>query len=536
VWLPPYFQHLQGSAEKFGSFGKSTSGGSSYEKQSGSFTSHDISAYLGVSVGGDVLGIGAKATAKVTAGYNYQSAYGAIHGSENSYQVDQGFSQNEGEALTVIEDNSYNCYSYDVHSAAGGIDPGSGTRMCEVIEGSRLTSASDARTWDTTVAAATADHPPAQWFPLQRDWANIALFHPVTSNANFIGGGGADKATDGRFSTSTNTLHGSPHAYLQVDLGSVRDISNIRVFPAAGAAADMAGFRVYASAQPMTGDGVPGGSAVTTYAPETADDVTYDRWNIWTRDRANPSDMLHARYVRLQHPTGAKLLIAEIQVFGDTHVEPPMYPDAVCDPIKDDGFFNASVWDASQGQFRSIEVRGDLLWNGTGAMSGCTNYSGLRSAEIWNGIAIGASGSQDWNLSQSSTNLVGENTSFESSTRVGAEFDLEAGFVAQVVAGGAYEFTNGVTEETQSTSYWGSGLEIGGAIGGFDAGYAGLVQSCRYTPRPYAYRLGERSNTGYHHDIYTVDYVVREGPGRWLRNNISALCLHDDAIFANGFD
>ena len=536
VWLPPYFQRLQAGVEKYGSFGKSTSGGSSYEQQSGSYTSHDISGYLGVSVGGDVLGIGAKATAKVTAGYNYQSAYGAIHGSENSYQVDQGFSQGDGEALTVVEDNSYNCYSYDVGSATGGTDAGSGTRMCEVIEGSRLTSATDARTWDTTIAAATPDHPPAQWFPLQRDWASIALFRPVASNAAFTAGNGADKATDGLFTTQAETGGDSAHPYLQVDLGSVRDVSNIRVFPAEGQASAMTGFRVYASAQPMTGDGVPGGSAVSTYAPETADDVTYDRWNIWTRNRANPSNLLRARYIRLQHPGNATLHVAEIQVFGDTHIEPPMYPDAVCDPIKNDGWFNALVWDSSQGQFRSIEVRGDLLWNGTGMMPGCTNYSGLRSADIWDGIAIGASGSQDWNLSQSTTNLVGENTSFESSTRVGAEFDLEAGFVAQVVAGGAYEYTEGVTEETQSTSYWGSGLEIGGAIGGFEAAYASLVQACRYTPRPYAYRLSERSNTGYHHDIYTVDYVVREGPGRWLRNNISALCQHDDPIFASGFD
>jgi PKD repeat protein len=539
VWLPPYFQHLQANAAKYGSFGKSTSGGSNYETQSGSFTSHDVSAYLGVTVGGEVLGIGAEVSAKVTAGYNYQSAYGAIHGTENSFQVDQGFSQDSGEALTVIEDNSYNCFSYDVHSAAGGTDAGSGARMCEVIEGSRLTSASDARTWDTSIAAATPDHPPAQWFPLQRDWASIALFRPVSSNATFVAGSGADKASDGKFSTEAQSSGGdSAHPYLQIDLGSVQDVSNIRVFPAADHAAAMTGFRVYASAQPMTGDGVPGGATVTMYAPETADDVTYDRWNIWTRDRANPSNTLRARYIRLQHPGNATLRVAEIEVFGDTHVEPPTYPDAVCDPVKNDGWFNALVWDAgaAPAQFRSIEVRGDLLWNGSGPMPGCTNYSGLRTADIWDGTAIGASGSQDWNLSQSSTNLVGENTSFESSTRVGAEFDLQAGFVAQVVAGGAYEFTTGVTEETQTTSFWGSGLEIGGAIGGFDAAYASLVGTCRYTPRPYAYRLVERSNTGYRHDVYAVDYVVREGPGRWLRSSVPVLCQHDDAIFASGFE
>lgn len=538
VWLPPYFQRLQANAGKYGSFGKSTSGGSSLEKRSGSFTSHDISAYLGGAVGGDILGIGAKATAKVTAGYNYQASYGAIHGSENGFQVDQGYSQDHGEALTVIEDNSFNCYSYDVRSANGGRDAGSGARMCELIDGSRHVSASDARTWDTDIPAALPDHPPAQWFPLQRDWASIAMFRPVASNAAFVAGSGADKATDGRFSTEAASGGSSAHPYLQIDLGSVQDVSNIRVFPASGHAAAMTGFRVYASAQPITGDGVPGGGAVKTYAPETADDVTYDRWNIWTRDRASPSNMLRARYIRLQHPGNAALHVAEIQVFGDTHAEPPSYPDAVCDPIRDDGRFNALVWDAGAAppQFRSIEVRGDLLWNGTGAMPGCTNYSGLLQADIWNGTTIGSSGSQDWNLSQSSTNLVGNDTSFESSVRVGAEFDLEAGFVAQVVAGGAYEYSEGVTEETQSTSYWGTGLEIGGSITGFDAAYSPLVSACRYNPRPYAYRLAERSNTGYEHDIYTVDYVVRQGPGLWQRGGVPVLCQHDDPIFGDGFD
>jgi PKD repeat protein len=532
VWLPPYFQRLQANAGKYGSFGKSTSGGSNIEERSGSFTSHDISAYLGGAVGGDILGIGAKATAKVTAGYNYQSSYGAIHGSENSFQVDQGYSQDHGEALTVIEDNSFKCYSYDVQSASGGIDPGSGARMCEVIDGSRHTSASDAHIWDTDIAAASPDHPPAQWFPLQRDWSSLALFRPVSASSDVAG---ADKVTDGKFSTEAQSTPGT-HPYVQIDLGSVQDVSNIRVFPVAGHAAAMTGFRVYASAQPMTGSGVPGGSAVKTFAPETADDVTYDRWNIWTRDRANPATMLRARYIRLQHPGNATLHVAEIEVFGDTHADPPAYPDSVCDPIKDDGWFNALVWDAALAQFRSIEVHGDLLWNGSGPMPGCTNYSGMLQADIWNGTAIGSSGSQDWNLSQSSTNLVGNNKSFESSTRVGAEFDLEAGFVAQVVAGGAYEYSEGVTEETQTTSYWGSGLEIGGSITGFDAAYSSLVSACRYNPRPYAYHLVERSNTGYQHDIYAVDYIVRQGPGLWQRGSVPVLCQHDDPVFRDGFD
>ena len=536
VWLPPYFQRLQSGAAKLGTFGKSTSGGSSLEERSGSFTSHDVSGYLGGAVGGDVFGIGAKATVKATAGYNYQSSYGAIHGSENSFQVDQGYSQDHGEALTVIEDNSFNCYSYQVESAAGGVNPDSAVRMCEVIDGSRYTSASDARVWDTDIAAASPGHPPAQWFPLQRDWSSIALFHPVASNATFAPGSAQDKATDGKFSTEAQSSGDSSQPYLQIDLGSVQDVSNIRVFPSYGHSAELAGFRVFTSTTPMNGAAIPGGAGVRTFAPETADDATYDRWNIWTRDPANPANMLKARYIRLQHPGTARLRVAEIQVFGDVHAEPPSYPDSVCDPVANDGWFNALVWDGTASTFRSIEVHGDMLWNGSGAMPGCTNYSGLLQAGIWDGNVVGASGSIDWDLSQSSTNLVGNNTSFESSTRVGAEFDLEAGFVAQVVAGGAYEFSEGVTEETQTTSYWGSGLEIGGSIAGFDSAYASLVSSCRYNPRPYAFHLVDRSNTGYQHDVYAVDYIVRQGPSLWQRGAVPVLCLHDDPIFGSGFE
>ncbi|MGN6518134.1 MAG: PKD domain-containing protein [Dokdonella sp.] len=533
VWLPPYFQRLQGGAGKLATFGESTSGGSSYEKQSGSFTSHDISAYIGVGVGSDVAGV--KASVHATAGYNYQSSHGAIHGSENTFTIDQGYAQDHGEALTVIEENSFNCYSYQVESEAEGVDGDSAVRMCEIIDGSRFMSASDAQAWDTQIPAASPGHPPAQWMPLQRDWNSIALFRPVASDAAFSGGHGADKATDGLFSTSTES-NASAQPYLQIDLGEVRDVSNVRVFPAYGQEASLKGFRVYASANPMNGAGVPSGGGVRTFAPETADDVGFDRWNIWTRDAANPSNMLRARYIRLQNPSSASLHVAEIQVFGDVHAEPPAYPDAVCDPIANDGLFNAYVWDQAQATFRSIEVRGDMLWSGAGPMPGCTNYSGLLQASIWPNTVVGASGTVNWNLSQDASTLVGSNTSFESSTRVGAEFDLEAGFIATVQAGGAYEYTTGITEEVQTTSFWGSGLEIGGEISGFDPAYASLISTCRYNPRPYAFHLVDLSNTGYRHDVYAVDYTVHQGVGLWQRGNVPPLCLHDDGIFANGFD
>lgn len=537
IWLPPYFQRLQDTANKVASFGESTGGGSSSERRYGTFTSHDVSAYIGASVGSELLGV--NASVRATAGYNYQVAYGELHGTENSFRLDQGYSQSQGEALVVIEENSFNCYSYDVATQNVGIDPTSSVRMCEILEGSRLVSASDAQFWDKQIAAAPPGHPPAQWMPLHRDWSSIALFKPVTSNAAFVAGKGADKASDGLFTTEAATTGTSNQPYLQIDLGSVRDISNIRVFPLAGQAATLKGFRVYASEQPLTGAGIPGGGSVHSFAPETEDDAGYDRWSIWTRSRTAPYAMLKARYIRVQHPGNAALRIAEIQVFGDTHLEPPVYPDAVCDPIKDDGLFNAYVWDpgsGANGSFRSIQVRGDMLWNGSGLMPGCTNYSGMLQSPIWDTVGVGNSGTVSWNLSQDAGSVIGSNTSFESAVRVGAEFDLEAGFIATVQAGGAYEFTSGITEETQTTSFWSSGLEIGGEIGGFAAQYSSLIPVCRYKPRPYAYKFRDRSNTGYEHTAYMVDYVVRQSLATWQRGNVPILCTMNDVLFQSGFD
>src|SRR5690606_23123458 len=275
---------------------------------------------------------------------------------------------------------------------------------------------------------------------------------------------GPDKATDGRFDTAAVSASAPAQPWLQIDLGRVRDISNIRVFPVAGEAGSLRGFRLYAATTPMTGDGVPTGGSVRSYAPETGDGVAFDRWNIWTRDRTSPHTMLKARYLRLQNPDAAMqpqaLRIAEVQVFGDVHVDPPAFPSSVCDTDPNDDRFQVSVWNELEGQFRTIDVQGDLLWSGAQDLTpdGCSN--GVNTANIWSGRALGSESESNWNMGNQGQTLIGSDTSFESSTRVGAEFDLEVGFIATVQAGGAYEYTNGVTEETQSITYWSQGLEM----------------------------------------------------------------------------
>ena len=548
IWMPPYFGIEQATTNKSASWGKSTTGTTSSEKSSGSYTSHDVSGYIGVEVGTpDNLPYTVEASVAFTAGSNWEKARGEFHGEESTLSVDQGMTQNQGDALVIKEENGFDCYAYDV-SRASVIDPNSKMRLCERIDEDRLVSGGDALIWDTAVPAAGVQllgHKPAQWIPLHRDWSSVALFKPVTTNTAFTAGNGVDKLTDGRF--DSETLAGAPRVqpYVEIDLGSLRDISNIRVFPAAGDAIDLRGFNVFTSRTPMTTTGVPAGAGITTFAPETEDAVSYDRWNIWTRNPSSPSQLLRARYIRLQHPgaTAVNLRVAEIQVFGDVHVDPPAYPQAVCDPVAGDDQFKALVWNAATAKFVEIQMRGDLLWNGTGAWpapsagdtyTACNNHGTLPQRPIWDNLAVGDTADNSWNLTSESGSLSGTTTSIDNSTRVGAQFDFTAGFIVKVIAGAAYEFTKGITKETQNSTYWGTGLEMGGYIGGFTNN--ALAQPCRYRPRPYAYTLPDRSDTGYLHEAYAVDYIVQEGPSAlWKRLNVPAACF-GDRLFTDGFE
>jgi PKD repeat protein len=545
MWHPPYFTRLQAGAAKLASFGKSTSGGTGLEQRSGSYTTHSVSAHIGASVGSELLGVEASVTA--TAGYSYQAARGELRGSGNSFQLDQSFSQANGEALLVLEENAFDCYSYQLRRRDFGELDDSAARLCERIDGTHFVSATDARFWDTELAASQIGGPPAQWLPLQREWASLALFRPVSNNASIEAGSSASHATDGLYDSRAlivASATGPSRPYLEVDLQSVQSISNVRIWPAADRPGSLAGARLYVSSTPFTsGDQPPSGAGVSVFSAQP-EDGPYGPWSIWTRASTAPHAMLQGRYLRVQHLTGNRLGIAELQAFGDVHAEPPSYPDAVCDPTPRDNRHRARVWDAvsgSDGGFRTIDLRGDILWNGTGAMPGCSNFSGMPQAGIWSNTLIGGSADTSWNLSEQNTNLIGETTSFDSATRVGAEFDIQAGFIATVSGGGGYEYTGGVTEDVQTTSYWGSGLEVGGSVGGFDDQSAVLINACRYNPRPYAYRLLEVSNAGYQHEIYTVDYVVRQGTGLWERGAVPGSCLDlqinpEALIFRSGFE
>ncbi len=528
VKLPPYWERLQANASGFDAgIGNSNSSGSSDEQNYDTFSSSDISGYVGLQAGGSVFGIGVSTTVKATAGKNEQVSNGETRTETELTTTTQFQNQDAGEGLVAVENNTYRCYTYNV--TQGGLPAeDSSLRACELLRrddgGTPLRSfiTSDLDTWDTTTGDGNGGNTPAQWAPLHPDWASQALFHPVTTNITPINGSSADAVVDGLFDTALES-DPSTSPYVEIDLGGVQEISNIRVFPQTGGTASLIGFNLYASAAPFqsVGGAPPTGPGVQVFEPDPATRNGVDRWNIRTRGSSPDFALMKARYIRLQHPGAARLRVAEIQVFGDVYLEPPAYPLSVCDPVANDGIFLARVADlvAPTPVFRNVQVRGDLSWTGGFNNAGCgTNYEGLPGGNgvgdnfsIWEGVQIVGSGANSWSLDNAQESAYGLFNSVSHSSRIGAEVEIEVG---PVVAGSAYSFESGVTRENSSTMFWGQSLQYTGGVGGFKIG---SNPACGYFPRPYSYVTTERSNVGYTHQYTVVDYVVTENLNSWSR-------------------
>jgi hypothetical protein len=560
VKLPPYWTALQGtSSGANAAIGRSATNGTTQEFRYGTFSSHDVSGYVGLQVGGQVFGIGSQVTAKVTAGGNWESNRSELRTSESSQTVTESHEQDEGEGLVVEEQRVYDCYEYDV-LRGGQPAAASNLRACEIVRSVPAgtpngITPSDLVTWDTSTAAGTAGEQPANWVPLHPDWANLALFRPTATRppALLEQPNVPTAITDGDFGTEWKSRSSENLGYAQIDLGSVREITNIRIWPGRFVPVLPEGVtifrdvRVFASENPITGNGLPSG--VRTFLPDARSANGLDRWNIWTRDPQTHAP-LRARYIRIQTggtgsvstPFGVtgQLGISEVQVFGTPHSEPPEYPEFVCDPTAGDGVFTAVVADnvASPPVLRAIQVRGDLQWVGVSAQAThpqCPGFhGGVNRAPIWNTLLVGGSGQSSWSLSDQQQSLIGSSRGFSHSARVGAELELEAGVVASVVGGAAYEFASGVTEERSTSMFWGASLQYTGTVPGFSRPAA----ACNYRPQPYSYIVSDRSNVGYTHQYTVVDYIVT-GQG-WSRVGGSpppADCYQrQDGVFSNSFE
>jgi hypothetical protein len=180
------------------------------------------------------------------------------------------------------------------------------------------------------------------------------------------------------------------------------------------------------------------------------------------------------------------------------------------------------------------------LPTGTSPLGCPGNANAVPEGTIWDSTTIGATAGAgaEWNLENRNNAFFQNATSISNSYRVGAELDLEAGAVAQVVAGGAYEYTQGVTRTDTTSMYWGTGMQYGGRAVNWASG---VGQGCEYAPRPYSYQLTESANSGYGHKFTVVDYMVRPSSATWSPigpNFPPAACFppRADLLFGSSFE
>ncbi len=606
TWEPPYFSRPQANSYASAVYGTSTISGTSSETESETAFSHSFTVGVGVSgeVEEPILSVKvAEVDAKATLGAEFQNSTGETHGSDITLTTDKTFSLGNGsgtstqEAEVATRTDGSNCYSYDVVTSAG-IVPGSTMRSCAATN-VRSEDGRGAVQWNLLSTEDTAPiQVPPSWVPMQRDWASLALFHTPTWGSDpatpllLAAGHGVDQVNDGLFDTGAESKGPVDQPYLELDLGFVRNIQSIRIFPEADGTPtagqplsfkqhvkDLWGYRLYASATPFTSGNQPPTDAdsttfvadgVSTFVQDTG--AVYRYWNIWTVSPDGVSfEPLHARYLRLQNPTTAasrvgtaitgNLSISEIQVFGDTHTEPQYFPEAVCDPTAGDGLFLATVYDFVGREYKNIQVRGDIEWTGSvnsGASSSgltvppvaaastpCTNAVGIGQGPIWQDQAIDGFSDIQWDLSLDATTTDSKSKTDEWSVHVGAEFETKLGMGVLAVASAAYEFTGGVTTKTQSASSTGIGFQLGGAVTGFPP-FPGSGQQytvCKYYPRPYNFTVDNYSDAGYLQHMSVTDYVVNQEHykplGVWQRDTLPALCSdysNDDSIFVDNFE
>lgn len=571
IWMPPYFKALQGGSYKEASFATSSSVTSSEESRVGKYVSNSFSISGGVHWGAPelpLIGSLAEGEIKANAGGNFNRSHGIIHGAEDEYEIETGSSATQGEALVRTSEIPSDCYLYDVYRT-GTLEPDDRLRMCDPSPYAPVNNDTTALDWNSGSAPTTSS---LNWVPLQREWASLSLFRPVGATSSVAFDGQAANATDGKYDTVARTSAASANPYIEVDLGSVREISAIRVFPErlpTGRPKNQLlwGFRLYASQTPFSGPGVPvGNDEFSQRVGPSISDTVYDAWSVNTRDPATDVP-LRARYIRLQYPGTAMLDVAELQVFGDTHAEPPAYPEAVCDPDTSDGFILAEVWNPVANDYQNIDIHGTLMWTGaadfdttfhTGVtINGveCVNDPGglsplsvyhapVQQWEIWKDQAIENS-EEDWDLSNSHSTTTGSFSNVENGGHFGVEAETAIGPEEfRVIAGASWETESGITKDLESSTQLGSQHQVGGTIGEFEVATPGAAHGCRYFPRPYGYQTTQVSNSGFKQGMYVVDYAVRQRPHDgitdiWQRNRaLPAICGGDgnDVIFADGFD
>lgn len=532
VFVPPFWQNIQGEVSKQGTLGSSLSREQVVEKSFSYIQGGSSSVYVGVSAGISLFDlVELSASVRATASHEYStSASQGTSTSQATIRTRGIFVDNDGVAFTR---SNYRCYTYALEDGGVPIAPqDAGVRLCEFLpqrdSAGRITEASlisgSLDSWDSNYSDSQAE-----WVPVARDWANLALFRgPYATQSSEAGGAGAGLALDSeiaRTGAASSYLGGGvartaseAGAWWQVDLGASEPIARVRLFTPP---ASLGNFVVLVAEQdfrtmPEQGDpdalaARPDVHAFSVGGPAGATTVVK---TLVTAAGGTTQQPVSGRYVRVQRRGVAALALAEVQVLGPNHVEPDRYPLGLCDAragapagsttYNGDGFFGVRLhnpWAATNNErYPCVKVRGQLRWGGPNDQPGV--YAVTRNA----------GGNGTWSLSTSTGGSTFTGSSFEATSSVGVELDAEGGVLAKVQAGGARTSTTGIAQESTLTTSWTSSFDVGGSVGNFPDTYTGPRQawadSCQYTFEPYFYEVADESSSGFQQRYTVLDYLV----------------------------
>jgi hypothetical protein len=513
IFVPPFWQNIQGGQYIYSSVGRSVSKEKTNETAMTTSYGHSASGYFGggVSIEGAVYSFAA--TVKLTAGYEYAASQTRGWSQSTEQTISTGWTNFFD--FMVMDQAVANCYSYQLVKNNVPLD--GAVRFCEHKEATNRSLSLDA--WDLN------QETPYHWTPIARDWSNLALFRGSSaSQSSTLEGYQARLAADGMLdSTLANgsVAHTQSEAqpWWQIDLGTEQPISKVRIWNRDNVDCAIAScmnlltdFYLFVSTEdfatlPNDPVALANHPAVHSYfhSGVAGRVITFRALD----DALQP---IQGRYVRIQLAGNGPLALAEVQVFGPNHVEPNRYPTAVWDPDATtdtagnyvpgtDGWFFVQLYNPLAGQYETVRTRGNLLWNGV-------NQNVLKNERIGDGDST-----LSWSLSQSKGGSSTIAKSVSHTASVGAEFDVEAGIKpVKVQMGGSYAYSTGLEKEEATTLAWSESFELDGGVQGFPLQVEGVTvrwpEQCRYGFQPYYYELTEESDYGYTQKLLVLDYIV----------------------------
>ncbi|MBC8161114.1 MAG: discoidin domain-containing protein [Roseiflexaceae bacterium] len=496
VFTPPYWQDIQNAQNKYGSIGEYRGFATSETNEIRTSHEHSISAYFGFEIDAEV----AEVAARVTGGYNWETSTGSGTTISQATTESISFSNSDG-SFVALEEPRYNCYNYQVEQQ-GSVRDGA-LRYCAYQGRTRTSVSLDA--WDQQYGAPSSFA--NQWAPVAREWANLTLFRSENAaQSSSDGGFVASRAADGDWRSgggaSVSRTQSEANPWWQIDLGSVQDITKVRIYGRDDACSTsictpQADLRVFLSdVDPRTIANDPAAlQADSRVKSFVLNGGLGELTNLRTLQANNTPT--RGRFVRVQRAGSGVLALNEVQVYGGNQIDPDRYPLDARDLTPNDGVFEVKLYNprATGDKLAWVLMHGNLRWQ-------ASNNGPLNNVKVGNGGTL-----VTWSLQRDYATEHSIDTSSSNTYRVGAEFDVAAGVGAKITAGGAYEFSTTFAQSQTRSTGTSNGLELGGEIGGFPTSDQRPLE-CEYTFKPFYYDVIDQASSGYQHAYLTLDYLV----------------------------